>query len=130
MNGWPQEQIPDEERLFMRVHKSLLVDGELVPGVFREQKGSISTDWERYSTPQQSLARAAKPAENGIIALLTEGVRSVPPLNVVHEPRPALNNRAHTNIYGLSQPPPEAKNERRLKLLEMFHEWELRPEGI
>src|SRR5437016_2790089 len=124
MNGWPQEQIPNGDRLFMRVHKDLLVNGELVPGVFREHKGSMSTDWERYSTPQEALARSGKPKDNGIIALVTAGVRSVNPLQVVHEPRPALNNRAHTNIYGLSEPPPEAKIERRVKLLEMFHEWQ------
>lgn len=130
MNGWPQETIPNEDRLFLRVHKNLLADGQLVPGVFREQHGAMSTDWERFSTAQESRARAARPAGNGIVALVAGGVRSVPNLRVLHEPDEIHQNRAHTNIYGLTEGEPQAKTERRLRLFDMFHEWELRPDGV
>jgi len=90
----------------------------------------MSTDWERFSTAQESRARAARPAGNGIVALVAGGVRSVPNLRVLHEPDEIHQNRAHTNIYGLTEGEPQAKTERRLRLFDMFHEWELRPDGV
>ena len=34
---WPAELIPDEDLLFYRIHKSFIVNGELVPGAFQER---------------------------------------------------------------------------------------------
>jgi len=34
---WQIEQIPDADRLFYRIHKSFVVDGEIIPGAFQER---------------------------------------------------------------------------------------------
>ena len=54
MTAWPVEDIPDGDKLFMRVHRNWCPGGDLSPGVFRDHGGGMSTDWERYSTPQEA----------------------------------------------------------------------------
>src|SRR5437870_13118924 len=62
---WEAEEIPNEDFLFMRVHHSYLDDdGESIPGAFRNQPpkiGGMSTDWQKYSTPEHTIARARQP---------------------------------------------------------------------
>jgi len=59
------EDIPNEDRLYYRVHQTYLLMGELKPGVFREIGDGMSTDWAKYSTPLESRNRAKKPEKNG-----------------------------------------------------------------
>ncbi len=130
INPWPAEEIPDPDRLFLRVHSGLVPDGILHPNVFREQHGSMSVDWERYSTPEESRRRAIQPAQNGIIALFAEIVRSIEPLEVRHEPDWVRNNRAHSAIYGMSQNRDLVdvrKTKIRGQLYEHFHSWLIYP---
>ncbi len=87
----------------------------------------MSADWERYSTARECRDRAANPAENGVITLVAEGVRSIPELTVVHEPDHAKENRAHTNIRGLDDHGAQTKTRIRTRLFQMFHEWEITP---
>ena len=112
MNGWPVEKIPDTDKLFMRVERSYVRNGEFIPGAFRNNPpddGGMSTDWENYSTPEDTRERARIPANNGVIEMLVEDVRKIPGQSVKHTP--ALDNRSHTDVYG-------AKNtEVRLKFL-------------
>jgi len=125
------EQIPDPDRLFMRVPVGWLPAGILHPGVFREIEGAISVDWEKYTTAQQTRDRARNPSKTGVVALVAGEVRAVDGLSVQHEPiRP---NRSHSGIHGLSSsqalPPEESKTRRRSELFALIGEegWEISP---
>ena len=118
MTAWPVEHVPDEDKLFMRVHKNWCPGGELGPGVFRDHGPGMSTDWEKYSTPEDSRNRAKCPAENGVLSLVVGAVRAIPPLAVQHSPDAETMNRAHTDVLGPKGP------RVRIMLLRMFR-WEI-----
>jgi hypothetical protein len=121
---WPQETIPPDQRLFMRVERSFVKNGNFIPGAFRnrptEQDG-MSTDWERYSTPDQTRNRAAKPANNGVIEMLAGDVAGVPGQTVVHTPDASRNNRAHTDVFGVKDPEARLKLKRIARWVDGFH---------
>lgn len=102
----------------MRVHGAHVKNGELQPGVFRDQGDGMSTDWSKYSTPEQTRDRAANPAQNGVVALLVQPLRDVP-LEVAHTPDVPRNNRAHTDVRG------KKTAEVRAKLMDVF-EWRIK----
>lgn len=79
----------------------------MAPGCFRDQGGGMSTDWERYSTPEQTQGRATTPADNGIISLSVGGIRKIPNLTVEHTPED--DNRAHTDVFGDKKRNPEVR---------------------
>ena len=127
---WPVEYIPNPARLFLRVHRNQCPDGRLHTGVFVEHEDGMSTDWEKYSTPEESRARAARPELTGIVTLIAGVVRSIDGMDALHAPE--TNNRAHSNIVGMSLPragltPKVRKTMVRAKLLEYFSEWSLVP---
>jgi hypothetical protein len=97
---WDIETIPDGDFVFMRAHKSFIKDGELIPGVFQNRGEGMSTDWEKYSTAEQTRNRTLRspPGDNGVIKLSVAGIRNIEKLSVVHEPLP--DNRAHTEVFG------------------------------
>jgi len=99
VSPWPRENIPYNDRLFMRVHQNLLPkSGELVPTAFRDQGEGMSTDWEKYSPPHDTKQRASKPSENGVIQMQAGLVEEIETLAVEH--RPIADNRAHTDVLG------------------------------
>src|SRR5215208_3921735 len=100
---WPTEEIPDSDKLYYRVHKALVPDGRLRPAIFRQQGESLSTDWERYSTPEASRLRARDPSKNGIITMIAGFVRSLD-MAVEHSPDEENGNRAHTDVLRLEGP--------------------------
>ncbi len=113
---WPKEEIPLEARLFMRVHKNMIVHGQPLPGAFKNQGEGMSTDWEKYSTPEETRRRARKAAEEyAVIALVVGEVRQLPGQIVEHtpvQPDPAAGepgNRAHTDVYGEKRKDPEIR---------------------
>jgi hypothetical protein len=119
--GWPQEAIPDEDSLYMRVHRQWAFEnGDLKPGVFRNQPPEnqggtgMSTDWDRYSTPRDTRFRAKTPEDNLVIRLGVGAVRRVPRQAVIHSPDVQTKNRSHTDVVGPKQRDPEV----RIKLLE------------
>lgn len=114
--AWPQEAIPDADTLLMRVHRNNFPDGQLAPGVFRDIEGSMSTDWIKYSTAEQTRQRARTPAANGVLRLPVGGVRADASPRVEHTPDIARGNRAHADVTG------EKSTENRLKLLRLS-EW-------
>jgi hypothetical protein len=111
---WEKEHVPDGDHLFMRAHRTFIRNGVLTHGVFKDHGGGMSTDWERYSTPAETRARAAKPAENGIIMMVAGSVRSIDRLIVEHTPKDT--NRSHTDVIG------EKTTEVRFKL-QRIAEW-------
>ena len=111
IDPWPTEDIPDNDLLFMRAHRNYFEDdGSLGIGVFRnrptEQDG-MSTDWEKYSTPQEARDRARTPRDNAILKMVAGDVRRIPSQTVVHEPDP--HNRAHTEVFGDKKATPEVR---------------------
>jgi hypothetical protein len=107
--AWPIEDIPDDDELFMRVHRKI-IEGDHIPhGVFRDPDGrGMSTDWSKYASPHETRGRAAQPAsEYAVIALRVGDVRAKTPLRVQHSPiapnaEQPPGNRAHADILGLA----------------------------
>jgi len=101
---WEGEEIPDEDFLFMRVHRDYWDDeGEPIPKAFRNHPkkiGGMSTDWQKYSTPEETRQRGREGAANIVIQLLTGTVRKIPDQSVVHTPDIENNNRAHSDVLG------------------------------
>lgn len=128
---WETETIPPDDLLFMRVHKNLIKENEPIPLAFKvhgenEQKGA-STDWQKYSTSQQTRSRLtrkdapAKPPENyGVVEFSVNKVASQGLLTAhapIQEHPELFDNRAHTNIKGTE---PDMDNEVRVKLLDAY----------
>lgn len=102
----------------MRVHKMYVADGELQPGVFRDQGDGMSTNWQKYCpTPVEARAKAKNPRDNGVIRLTVGPIRAIP-LTVEHTPDVLRSDRSHTDVKG------KKTAEARLKLLEIA-EWAL-----
>ena len=101
----------------MRVHRKLCPFGEIRPNVFRDHHGSMSVDWERYSGPEETRDRGV-PEDNGVISLNSGVVRADTPLTVGHQPLP--DNRAHSEICGLSAMAKEDRDETRVKLARLL----------
>jgi hypothetical protein len=118
--GWPKEVISDADHLYMRVHEVFVSDEGVAPGAFKDHQGGMSTDWEKYSTPEETRQRAKEPLRNGVIQLVAGSVRGIPGLSVEHTP--SLDNRAHTDVFGQKSP------EVRLKL-KRIAEWIIRASG-
>ena len=108
---WEKEPIPDDALLYMRVHKhNLDANGEPIPGAFRNQPtraDGMSTDWNKYSTPEEGQARARTPGDNAVIVLPVAAVREIADEQIVehtpiYEPlaEPPIFNRAHTDVFG------------------------------
>jgi hypothetical protein len=102
MKEWPAEAIPDADFLYLRVPRRSWIENKLA--VFRDHEGAMSTDWEKYSTPEETRQRARRnPADYGVLRMECRLVRSVPQA-VEHSPDSLRNNRAHTNVIGEKSP--------------------------
>ena len=99
VSAWPQELIPDNDELFMRVHRQWTRNGNPIPGAFQDRDGGMSTDWANYSTPEETLRRARNPEKNGVLKMQVSEVRAIPNQTVVHTPE--KTNRAHTDVLGM-----------------------------
>ena len=123
INFWPKEQIPDDATLYMRVHKGWVdKTGQPIPGAFKNRNGGMSTDWHKYSSAKESLQRARKPEENGIIEMVAGDIRRIPSQEVEHTPDIDSNNRAHSDVVG------EKDTEARLKF-RRISKWAFRVGG-
>ena len=114
---WPMEIIPNEDDLYYRIHQMYFKDNPNdIPGSgFRPQGESLSTDWDKYSTPEESHQRAAIPDDNRIVEMNVGDVRVIP-LTVEHNPDQFRMNRAHTDVLGLIGLSKSEINEIRSKL--------------
>jgi hypothetical protein len=106
--SWEKEEIPNNSMLYMRVHwRYLNDDGCPEVGAFRDHCGGMSTDWDKYSTPHDTLNRGREPRYNAVIEMNVEAVRSIPNQSVQHCPFP--ENRAHTEVVGEKRKDPEVR---------------------
>lgn len=92
--GFSIEIIPDAASVFMRAHQEFFIRGKLQPGVFRNQQGSMSLDWDQYSTAEQTRNRGRKPHNNAVISLVVGRIRTTNNLEVLHTPE--KENQAHS----------------------------------
>ena len=98
---WPAEQIPDQDRLFMRVHKNWRkADGTIATAAFKNHGEGMSTDWQKYANPQGTRQRAKQPGDNAVVKLHVGSVRQLPGQEVEHTPDVEQHNRAHTDVVG------------------------------
>jgi hypothetical protein len=97
--SYPVEEIPDEYRLYRRVKDNRFnAKGRPMPGAFTENGKGMSSDWSKYSTPEESLRRSPEPARFGIVSLEVTLVRGLG-LLIEHTPR-FPHNQAHTDVSG------------------------------
>jgi hypothetical protein len=125
---WPKEDIPNESSILMRVFRTFITQGYVLPNAFRDQGGGMSVDWDKYATPAETRARARTPENNAVISMVVGAVRNVDGLAVEHEPvqenssdergNPLRPNRAHCEVFG------EKTTERRVKLSRLWR-WEV-----
>lgn len=104
---WPTEPIPDADFLLMRVHRvDLDPVGVPKPGAFKNRPDGaegMSTNWDRYATPQSTRESGRKPGgEYAVVSLCVGPVRQVPGQAVEHRPLP--DNRAHSEVVGTKDP--------------------------
>lgn len=102
---WTVKNIPDEDNLYMRVHKSMIKGGRISLGVFKNlprPTDGMSTDWQRYSDPEATRQRALPkiPQNYGVIEINAGEVRKIPNQTVIHTPDTERNNPAHTDVFG------------------------------
>jgi hypothetical protein len=101
IGGWPIEEISDQDDLFMGVHKRYLnVDRSVQLGAFRNHNGGMSTNWSKYSTPEETRQQRRTPLANAVIQMNVGSVRAVSGQSVKHTPNWERKNRAHTDVLG------------------------------
>ncbi len=118
------EDIPNEHKLYYRVHKNHMDNGEVLPVAFEErgrieETKSMSTDWEKYSTPERLKEKARKPELNAVISFIKQNLIDIN-LRVKH--RPTIY-QAHTDVNGISKPI-QRDPKIRLILCDLFN-WEI-----
>lgn len=120
---WDIEEIPDSDLLFYRIHKSEFRDGTVIPGAFKErgegEERGMSTNWNKYSTPDLLINVATIPNDNAVVQFHVQKVREIGSLLVKHAPLP--NNRSHSHIIGIPKKG-QLKTKVRAKLQEIY-EW-------
>lgn len=100
--GWPIEEIPDADSVFMRARQEHIRDGELLPGVFKAQGDGMSVNWDRYASAEGTKQQARKDSDaNAVISMPVIGIRQIDELKVEHTPEPT--NQAHSDVFGLPQ---------------------------
>jgi len=113
-NNWKKEDIPETAHLFSRVHRNWLKDGDVNPGFFRnspdDSTGGMSCDWNKYSTPEETKARAKQPEKNGVLQFVASEVREIPGQRLEHDPQPT--NQAHSQVFGEKTPEVRVKLKR------------------
>jgi hypothetical protein len=106
-NGWPIEVVPDDDTLFLRVHRDLVrKDRTIRTKAFEKHGGGMSTNWCRYATAFETRSHPLKgcPERYGVLAVSAAPARRVPGHDVVHSPlvghATLPDNRAHTDVTG------------------------------
>jgi len=129
----------------MRVHKERVADdGKPEAGVFTNRliegvRHPMSTDWSRYSSPEETRARATghrPPLDYGVIRMNVGDIEDIPQ-TVEHDPvfsAPAdpnnPNNRAHTVVRGAKSKKPDERASPKVRLrFRSICSWILDPPG-
>ena len=117
---YPVEHIPDEDRLFRRILSEYWKNNNVEPGAFSLDHDGISCDWEKYSTPQQSVDRGRQNTKRpfaGVVSFICGALR-IESFAVNHTP--SKKNRAHSSVSA------ENDEENRIKLSRLHGGWVLK----
>lgn len=111
---WPVEDIQGKDWLYLRVHRNNFRDGKPTIGAFKEHGEGLSTDWSKYSGPNDSRRRGKIPSDNGVIGFQVQNLNAITGIRIQHDPlfygpSDEKNNRAHTNIKGVELNKPESR---------------------
>ena len=113
------ETLGDLETLYYRVHKTYYRSSKIIPNAFQTKGDGMSTDWAKYSSPEESYSRCKIPADNSIVSFNTGRVKSEKILDVIHKPENI--NRSHSLVLGIPKSEP-FKTEVRLHLMKIHKE--------
>jgi hypothetical protein len=103
--GFPVEEIPNEDWLYLRVFHAHVEDGEPTAAAFRDhvsegRRPGMSVNWNRYATAEETRSQGSQgPEKYGVVKMLAGEVRRIQGLSVEHDPE-WPNNRAHSEVYG------------------------------
>lgn len=149
---WSTEIISAEQNLYCRIHKSYVRNLDTEPtvneGAFYNTPrtgDNLSTDWEKYSTPDECRQRVGKQYKTGtqnfkdpedyfVVSLNVNDILTAIPVKqeVKHDPiynspeqTGNLNNRAHSIIIGSKGD--KSDPEIRMKFKEIS-KWEIAPQ--
>jgi hypothetical protein len=133
---WESEEIPRDSKLFYRIHENDIESNEPKPIAFKirgdDDSKSMSTDWEKYSTPKETLARKSDGKKRYIVSLIVSQILEIPKQRVLHSPIhnsiTEKDNRAHTDIFwDIDYKKDNAlKTQIRAKYLQIYN-WEIQP---
>ena len=103
---WDKEFIPDDNSVFMRVHRNDLdLEGRPVPGAFRNSpRGApgMSVNWDKYSDAKSTRREGPQTPQNyAVVRLHVGSTRRIPGQSVEHSPDYVRRNRAHTDVIGV-----------------------------
>lgn len=104
---WPVEPIPDQDHIYCRVHQMYIKSDGIFPAAFTNRpqgSESMSVDWAKYTTPDETRARARKPIENAVVQFVVGQVRAIPGQRVEHSPDVLRGNRSHSDVIGEKTP--------------------------
>ncbi len=114
---FPIEPIDGAETIFRRVPDNRGKNGRPTPGAFSRKGASMSVDWAKHSTPDDTRSRQVKdPTRYGVVSLRCVAVRAET-LEVTHAPRDW--NRAHTGVTGDLEDPEIRKKLARMAAVEI-----------
>ncbi len=120
-----EEDIPDRDIVYLRIHRNSSPDGTINSAALRPQgEDGLSVDWAKYSTAEETQARARKPSANGVASVDVGGIRGIiypgVTLEVEHDPienNPEIpDNIAHSLIKGA----PNELEENRLEIRKLM----------
>ena len=95
-----REEIPGEDWLYRRIHRSRIRDGKVRASAYALNAGEdgLSVWWDRYSTPEDARRDARHPGDHGVYDLQCGEVRAIPGLAVEHDPQ--SEKLGHARIKG------------------------------
>lgn len=133
---YPVESIPDDDHLFLAVHKNHTLNGPNWSMIFKSQPPpagvvlpyppGLSTDWSRYMPTAESCRAGRKqaPENYGVAILDVACLRGSKKLEVTHAPisnkPPLKDSQSHTIVHGLEDKDPE-----RISILLKCLNWDL-----
>ena len=148
---WQTENISDTEKLYFRIHNDYIFDTKDLKNIIRPRAfyntpatgNNMSTDWEKYATPEQTLDFVSKQYKTGttnfkdktkfsVVSFTVNQVKSIDSNhNILHDPVQHIpeilgspNNRAHALVDGKISDEKEDTVEVRARFIEIA-KWEI-----
>ena len=124
---WQIENIPNSDRLYFRIHKQNVFDNKDYTNIIRPRAfcntpangNNMSTDWDKYTTPQQTLDHVSKQYKTGktefknkddfgVVSFSVDKIKEIDKNHtVLHDPIENIpeiigdpSNRAHAIVDG------------------------------